>query len=186
MTKTNIIDIRSYYPEKIDRFFLDTNIWLYIFGPIADYKKRMIAPYSGFLDKIIKNRSMIYISSLVLIEFIRGYLNIEIGIFSTKNKLNRRINFKEEFRATPEHGKALLAIEKEIKNILKISKKIGDKFESINIDDLFKDLEKIDINDNYYLTLASIEQLKIITHDADFGVNKNVSILTANGKLLQP
>lgn len=185
MIKNNIVDIRSYLPGKIDRFFFDTNIWLYVFCPIGDYRKSMIEPYSAFLKKILNSKSLLCISSLVLLEFIRGYLNIEIKIFAQKNKLHRQINFKEEFRGTPEHKKVLLDIEKSVDSILKIAEKIGDKFEHIDVDNLFQALDKIDINDSYHINLALIEQLKIVTHDADFGVNNNVPILTANGKLLR-
>ena len=48
----------------------------------------------------------------------------------------------------------------------------------------FENLDKIDVNDSYHINLASMEQLKIVTHDADFGSNKSISILTANGRLL--
>lgn len=185
MIKNNIIDIRSYLPSKSDRFFFDANIWLYIFCPIGDYRKSMIEPYSAFFKKILNCKSSLCISSLVLLEFTRGYLNIEIKIFAQKYKLKRQINFKKEFRGTSEHKKTLLDIEKAVKSILEIAEKIGDKFEHIDIDNLFQDLDKIDVNDSYHINLASIEQLKIITHDADFGCNKKNSILTANGKLLR-
>lgn len=185
MKKNNIVDIRSYLPSKIDRFFFDTNIWLYIFCPIGDYEKRMIEPYSIFLKKILNSKSLLCISSLVLLEFIRGYLNIEIGIFTEKYDIKGHFNFKKHFRGTSEHKNALLDIEKTIKSILKIAEKIGDKFENIDVNNLFQDLDKIDVNDSYHINLASTEQLKIVTHDADFGSNKKISILTANGKLLQ-
>ncbi len=185
MKKNNIIDIRSYLPGNTDRFFFDTNIWLYIFCPIGDYKKGMIEPYSAFFKKILNRKSLICISSLVLLEFMRGYLNIEIKIFAQKHKLNRQINFKEEFRGTPEHKKVLLNIAKAVESILKIAGKIGDKFEHIDVENLFQDLDKIDVSDSYHINLASMEQLKIVTNDADFGSNKNISILTANGRLLR-
>ena len=91
-----------------------------------------------------------------MLEFIRGYLNLEIKLFAKKNKLDK-VGFKNNFRGTKEHNRVLIEIKEAVKKILNVAEKIGDKFEAINIENLFNDLEKIDINDNYHLALAFIE-----------------------------
>lgn len=63
---SNIIAVDSYQPQVNDKFFFDTNIWMYLYCPIGNYKKRIIQKYDGFLKRALQSKSSIFISSLVL------------------------------------------------------------------------------------------------------------------------
>src|ERR1700722_17294960 len=101
---SNIIDIRKYLPNKFDHFLFDTNIWVYIFFYTANVGQKRIKPYSAIYKKILTSGSAVYISSLILLEFIGVCIRKEMNFFAKKHNLNR-ISFKENFRGTPEHRK---------------------------------------------------------------------------------
>ncbi len=70
---------------------------------------------------------------------------------------------------------------------MRIAQRIDDKFATISIDDIFKEIEISDFNDNYFLVMANLEKFKIVTDDHDFVFSRaiTVPILTANQKMLK-
>lgn len=75
----NVMDVETYVPQDGDRYFFDTNIWLYFYCPvisISSYKKTIISKYDGFLKKVINSNTTIYVSSLIASEFINVWLKI--------------------------------------------------------------------------------------------------------------
>lgn len=49
-------------------YFFDTNIWLFIFGPVASTNKRKQSIYSQLLKNILSRNAVVFVSSLVLSE----------------------------------------------------------------------------------------------------------------------
>ena len=182
----NIIDISTYNPNKNDKFFFDANIWMYLFCPIGNYRKDIVAKYDGFLKKAIQSKSLIFISSLVLSEFVNAYARVEFNILKKKYPVKYK-DFKKDFRKTEKYKKLAKEIKTVVKaKILKLSKKINDKFKDINLDKVFENIEEADFNDNYYKVLLSGGNIKIVTDDYDFGrVDECLSVVTANHKLLK-
>lgn len=76
----NIIDICTYMPLENDKFFFDTNIWMYLYCPIGNYNKQVIGEYDGFFKKAYQARSPIFISSLVLSEFFNAWIKLDFNI----------------------------------------------------------------------------------------------------------
>ena len=54
MSKT--IKISSYNLKEEDRFFFDTNIWLYLFCPIGQYRKECVEKYKEYTRECDKNK----------------------------------------------------------------------------------------------------------------------------------
>jgi len=181
---SSIIDINTYDPIQSDKFFFDANIWIYLYCPIGSYRKDVIKKYSNFFKKVIEAKSSILISSLVLSEFFNAYARIEFNCLRDKEPSKYK-NFKRDFRDTKKYKALVKAIRITSIKILDIAIRFNDQFEHINLDELFKDIEKMDFNDNYYSILASIEKFKIVTNDYDFILKKGIPILTANPKLLK-
>lgn len=183
---SNIVNINNYCPNRNDRFFFDTNIWIYLFCPIANYKPSIVKKYSAFLKKLIQVKASIFISSLVLSEFFNTYARIEFNLLKRKNPKNYK-DFKKDFRGTERYKKLVREIERTVKiKILKVSRRLNDKFRDIDLDKIFKNIEEADFNDSYYIALLYGENIKIITNDYDFvKIDEPVSIITANPKLLE-
>ncbi|MBU0701452.1 PIN domain-containing protein [bacterium] len=183
----NIIDIMTYNPNKDDKFFLDANIWMYLFCPIGDYGKDTVTKYSAFLKKAIQSKSPIFISSLVLSEFFNAYVRLEFNILKSNAPL-RYQDFKRDFRKTDDYQRLMVDIKTTVKTqILKVSKRVDDNFSNMNLEGLFDNIDQSDFNDNYYLTMANLEKFKIVTNDYDFAFSRatSVPILTANKKMLK-
>jgi len=183
----NIIAIDSYQPQDDDKFFFDTNIWMYLYCPIGNHKKKVIKKYSDFLKKILHAKSSIFISSLVLSEFFNAYTRLEFNILKSNEPLKYR-DYKKDFRETDAYKKLAVDIKTTVRTrILKFTERLDDGFSDISLDELFDGIEKSDFNDNYLLTLAANKNMKIVTNDCDFAsIGKaTVTILTAHNKLLK-
>lgn len=180
----NIIDISTYQPNQNDKFFFDANIWMYLYCPLGNYRRKTIKEYDGFLKKAIQSKSSILISSLVLSEFFNSWVRLDFNILNKSNSLK----FKTDYRNTKLYENQVLNIKTVvIKHIMQIAKRIDDKFANISIDELFKEIEKSDLNDNYHLAMANLENFKIVTDDSDFAFPRknSITILTANKKMLK-
>ncbi len=182
----NVISIDSYEPKKKDRFLFDTNIWMYLYCPLGNYNKALISKYDAFLKRAIQNKSSIVLTSLVLSEFFNAYLRLEFNILKAKEP-HRYKDFKSNFKTSQKYSRLMTYIKSTCQNhIMKLGKRIEDRFSSLNMDGLLKNIEMHDFNDKYYIALAGYEDLKIVTDDKGFSKSKlDIQILTANHKLLR-
>ena len=182
-----ITDITKFVPQKNENFLIDTNIWLYLFCPIGNYKTKQIKPYEDFFDKAIKNGSIFFISSLILSEFINRYLRLEYAILNVQNN-NAFPDFKKDFRPSQEYKAVSSIIYTTLKqNILKIAKSLDDSFTTLNIDQIVASIGDIDFNDEYISHLSIRSKFKLVTNDADLKLTKsNPHLITANKRLLAP
>jgi len=182
-----VMDVESYVPQDGDKYFFDTNIWLYFYCPvisISSYKKTIISKYDGFLKKAINNDTTIYVSSLVISEIINVWLKLDFKILQRKRAIKN--NYKEHYRGSTHYHSAVKDIKAVFNNqLLKISTPLDDRATEISLSDVLSGLDKIDFNDCYYHHLAKLDNLLIVTNDADFAeLDTGISILTANQKLL--
>ena len=178
------MDVEAYVPRDGDRYFFDANIWLYFYCPIGNYGKNTIRKYDGFLKKAINNDTAIYISSLVISEIVNRWLRLDFS--RVKRRDGNMRNFKQDYRGSSHYHNAFKDIEKVFNNqLLKISIPLDDRTTEISLPDVLSGLDKTDFNDCYYHHLAKLDNLLIVTNDADFAeLDTGISILTANQKLL--
>lgn len=182
----NVMDVETYVPQDGDKYFFDANIWLYFYYPvisISSYKKTIISKYDGFLKKAINSDTTIYISSLIASEIINVWLRLDFNILKDKGMMR---NYKQDYRGSSHYHNAVEDIQAVFNNqLLKISTPLDDRATEISLSDVLSGLDKIDFNDCYYHHLAKLDNLLIVTNDADFAeLDTGVSILTANQKLL--
>lgn len=182
----NIISIDNYEPNQKDRFLFDTNIWMYLYCPLGNYKKVVISKYDAFLKRAIQKKSSIVLTSLVLSEFFNAYLRLEFNLLKAKEP-DRYKDFRRDFKTSKSYNKLMITIKSTCQNhILKLGKRIEDRFSSIDINELLKNIQLHDFNDKYYIALAGYEDLKIVTDDKGFKKNiLDIQILTANHQLLR-
>ena len=77
--------LRKYKVTSSDCFFFDNNIWMFLFAPIADYNISKQRAYSKFLREIQSAGATIFISSLILSEYINRCLRISYGQWKERN-----------------------------------------------------------------------------------------------------
>lgn len=181
-----VIYINNYNPSNTDKFFFDTNIWMFLYYPNGNYGQAMARQYDSFLKKIINAKSSVFVSSLVLSEFFNSYLRREFNRLHEKHPAKYK-DFKKSFKGTKEYKELVEDIRCITHNqILKNMQKTDDDFCKINTAEFFDNIAQFDFNDKYYQALAFNKNFKIVTHDGDFAaLNRNLQVITANKKLLK-
>lgn len=174
-----IFDIKNFSPKLSDIFFFDNNIWMYLFCPIGNYNQKRQSAYSAFLQSVQTSRAMIFISSLVLSEFVNRYLRMDFEQWK-KSLGNYGADFKRDYVGTAHCSETVAEIKIHIKTIMRFFEKSSDNFNAINLNDVFTHLQSIDFNDGYYIELAKLGNWKIVTDDRDFTEykNHNLSVIT--------
>lgn len=177
---SRVCSIQNYNFSESDDIFIDTNIWIYIYGPQTnpdDWRARI---YSRALGNILKAGSRILIDVLVLSEFINTYARI----IHRPIKKARGTEFKE-WRKSPEFKETAENIADASRRIIKRCSRIESGFESTDINTVLNDYQakQPDFNDQVFTELCKARGMKLITHDTDFK-DSDLAILTGNNKLL--
>ena len=176
MAKINKID--SYEVKSGESYFFDNNVWMLLFSPIANSKQQSQRKYSRLLSEICSRNGMIFVSSLILSEYVNSNLRLSFNLWK-KRSGNIFADYKRDYRPTQEYRDEVAAVESQVKDILKIAVRKPDDFNSINIDSILENMGNSDFNDEYYIRLCELNNLKLVTDDSDMlGTQCNVEIIT--------
>jgi len=165
MTKLNI---NTYHPTSQESFFFDTNIWIFLFCSIGNHKVSKQRIYSSFFNQIKQRNGGIFINSLILSEFCNVWLRIEFDTWKKISSNFGKTNYKKDFVGTQSYHNTVEDIKYAIRQILAVTLKCSDEFNSINVDNVIGQFGKSDFNDAYYSILAEKKNWKIVTDDGDF------------------
>ncbi len=173
-----IHSIETYgFPEERSYFF-DTNIWLYIYGPIG-WPDQKSAVYSRALREIRNSNGTIYINCMIISEFINAFSRIE---FKQQTTHSRYKDFRNSigFRPVAED------IASNVKKILRNTLACDNDLKVIDLPEIMSFFEqgKYDFNDLVFAEICRSGEMVFVTHDKDFS-ELGVEILTANEKLLR-
>jgi predicted nucleic acid-binding protein len=173
MPQNNILKINDYQAKADDSFFLDNNVWMYVFCPLANFGGKRQAAYSKFLEYILSRKLHIYINSLVLAEFSNRYLRLDFALCNKTGNPQVYNSFKKDYVGSPQFEKTVKDLKSFLTQIIKLCQRCSDEFNAINIDDVLKLFEKIGFNDSYYLYLSKRKNWIVVTDDSDF-TNNNI------------
>jgi predicted nucleic acid-binding protein len=99
-----------------------------------------------------------------------------------KEEESKSGNYKEIFVGTERYKKTSALVKINMAKIVAVCQKCSDEFTSINLEPIFENFGQMDLNDSYYLELASKKKWIIVTDDADLVKadipGKNLTILT--------
>lgn len=169
--------IKNYDLSQPQSFFFDTNIWLYIYGPISWQDPRSEI-YSRALKKIRDSNGSIYINCMIISEFINAFSRIE---FRQHSEFSRYKDFRNSsgFQAVAQD------IAYNVRKILKNTLACDPEFIAVDLPEIMDIFEqgKYDFNDLVFAEVCRSKGMIFVTHDKDFS-ELGVEILTANGKLL--
>lgn len=162
-----MIDISSLYKiSDNEKVFIDTNILIYLFSPdFVSSNERDIAQYSKILDILLQKNAQIFISSVVVSEFVNRILRIDYE----KNK-DVYPDFKRDYRKSAKYKETLNLVLKELKKILQISHKINDAFSDFDLLSWYKkdNNQNLDFNDLQIAFIIKKNNLKLLSNDSDF------------------
>ncbi len=177
-TNLKPLAVKDHEFSRNDRLFLDTNVWLYLYGPQKP-KARLIDTYSRMLKRILDAGSRLYIDVLVVSEFINTCTRLKWQLAT-----NRKIRFKA-YRNAPSFKSVARSVSSDAARIMTHCSRVESGFSDMASTELLNEFVsgKCDFNDQVIIRLCKKEELTLITHDADFkGVG--IPILTANHRLL--
>ncbi len=166
----------DFTPE--DELLLDTNIWLLVYGPQNPTDQR-VAIYSQALADILAAQSRIYITVLIVSEFINTYARLKWKLVAPHIK-----PFKT-FRQSPEFKPIARDIAADVKRVLHHCSRIESGFDALDIDDVLDEYAGggSDFNDQVIAALCKNKKLKLVTDDGDFR-GSGIPVVTANKRLL--
>jgi len=177
MVATNVTEYKIGFT---DQFFFDTNIWILLFGTIANYEKKDQQAYSKFLEELLSRNGGIYITSMVISEFSNVLLRKSFKQWSGLAQ-NIGKDFKKDYVGTSDYKSSVGTILILIKKILAlpIVVKVLDNLNAIDVTNIEQNFLIADFNDSYFAEIARLNNYKIVTNDRDFQQLKgNLQIIT--------
>lgn len=164
-----------------DEVLLDANIWLYLEGPPGASEK-LVATYSNLLERIIVQESPLVTAPLVLSEFANRYVRFHYNEWA-----HRREKSFKDYRKSAAFEPVLPEVSRACSNILGFCERTVRS--AISLDELAAEITTFskgshDLNDLLLARLCQKEGLILVTHDADFAELDDLTIVTANKRLL--
>jgi predicted nucleic acid-binding protein len=176
-----LINIKNFTPKAVDSFFFDTNVWLLLFGDVANFQKEEQSKYSKVLQLILDRDSLIFLTANVISEFSNVLLKKEYNLWRNKTE-NVGKDYKRDFVGSQIYLQQVEIISSLIKTIVKLPciQQMPDNFNSVNINRILERFKSIDFNDAYIAEICQSKSLKLITNDRDFFCLKDeVEIISA-------
>lgn len=174
----NASAVNDYNFTPNDQLLLDTNIWLFVYGPQRPGDAK-VAVYSRALAKILAANSRIYIDVLIVSEFINTYARLKWHVMGKPHG-----NFKQ-FRKSNDFNPIAQDIAADVRQVLNHCSRVESGFEALDINGVIAEyaVGDSDFNDQIIATLCQRKGLKLVTDDGDFG-GHGIPVVTANKRLL--
>ncbi len=175
-----VTKVDKHVVSSTNAYFFDTNVWIFIFAPIAGADKKKQSVYSSLLKDIQSRNATIFISSLVLSEYINAMLRMG---FKQWKRVTGNVNadFKRDYRSTDDYQTTLEDAVLQVNEILKVCDKRPDDFHTIDIDSVLASMNQdADYNDAYYIKNCENQKMKFVSDDLDIQkVNSSITLITA-------
>jgi len=163
-------------------YIFDTNIWIYLFAPLAGAKKYKQKVYSQLLADILSRKAIIWISSIIVSEYVNAVLKLTFKQWMRKNNLYNA-DFKHDFRPTAEYKSALLDVKAQVTDILSICSRRPDDFNHIDIANIINTMgmNSYDFGDAIIADLCNRHrEIHLVSDDSDItGANLPFTVITA-------
>lgn len=174
------IKITDHQVSCLNSYLFDTNIWMYIYGPIAGSYSYKQKKYSQLLKDIMSRKAGLFVTSLILSEYINRVLRMGFDLWKRNNN-HLNADFKHDYRPTEDYKQQLAIVRAQVEDILKVAKKRPDDFHIIDVDNILGTMSsEIDYNDSYILNNSESGNLIIVSDDRDMcSSNKNVRVITS-------
>lgn len=159
--------ISNYTVRPAEEFFFDTNVWMFLFAPLAGAKQNKQKAYSKLLGDIISRGATIWINSQVVAEYINRCLRMEYEVWK-KDSQNCYASFKRDFRQTENYKSTLRDTKAQVSLILQKSTRYPDDFHSIDVEEIISSMgTSLDYGDAVIVDLCKRKKYKLVTDDGD-------------------
>jgi len=164
---SKVLKLKDFEPKGSHHIFLDANILIYAFAPLANYKIQIQEQITKFLESARKVNASLYVTSLVLSEVYNVLLSSSFDSWKASAGATNPLNLKRDFRPTDEFKDSVLAVNSAIKNILKLASPFPDNFHNSDSELIAEMCYHADYNDCCFLELAQQKDWMIFTRDND-------------------
>lgn len=174
-------DVTAYVFDKTAAYFVDANVWLYVFGPMppGDWRSRV---YSSAWKRLRASGASIFIDVLVTSEIMNRWTRIEYA------RLGGDVQFGsfKDFRSTQDFRAVASDIAAAMRSILKHAKRTGTPFANVNLEATLNEFAAgtMDFVDLLICESCRAKPFILITHDGDMNVD-GVDVITGNKRLLE-
>lgn len=127
-----VCKIKDYQVASTSSYIFDTNVWIFLFAPLAGAKKYKQKMYSQLLADILSRKATIWINSLIVSEYVNAVLRLAFKQWMHNNNLYSA-DFKRDFRPTADYQTALADVNAQVSDILNICERRPDNFNHIDI-----------------------------------------------------
>ena len=159
--------ISNYTVGPSEEFFFDTNIWMFLFAPLAGSKQKKQNIYSSLFGEILSRGATIWINSQVVAEYVNRCLRMEFEEWKKKTS-NFGADYKRDYRPTDDYKNALHDTKLQVAAILQKSHKCPDDFHIVNVDALISTMgNTYDYGDAIIVDLCKRKNFKLVTDDGD-------------------
>lgn len=175
-----IVKTTEHEPNQTYSYLFDTNIWLYIYGPVAGSNIKKQRTYSELLTSILDRKATIYITSLVVAEYMNCVLRMGFKQWINKNQLHSA-DFKRDYRPTEDYRDTLKDAIAQVEDILKITNRRPDDFNALDISAILESMAQTsDYNDAYLVKCCEKGGIKFVSDDCDIKtINSSICLITA-------
>ena len=173
-------NISKYTVGPTEAFFFDTNVWIFIFAPIAGSKPQKQRKYSQLLKDIRSRNACLWINSLVISEYVNAVLRFEFKQWTERNQ-KYGVEFKRDFRPTQDYQEALADIKDQITTILGICQRRPDDFNALNVENIITSIVcDLDFGESMIIDMCKRNNLILVTDDKDISkADLSFTVITA-------
>lgn len=175
-----VVNIDNHKISFSDQYFFDTNIWLLLFGTVANFQIKEQKIYSALFADILQRNNSIYSTSLVFSEFSNVLLRRDFNQWKESNNFYGK-DFKRDFVGTADYKNSVNSIKLLLNKILALPNliRVGDSFHNLDFTNIYQDFENIDFNDSYFTEVCRLNNYKMVSNDGDLKtVAQKIDVIT--------
>lgn len=150
-------------------YIFDTNVWIFLFAPLAGAKRYKQKVYSQLLADILSRKATIWITSIIISEYVNAVLRLAFKQWM-HNKELRNADFKHDFRPTADYKMALSDVKVQVSEILNICACRPDDFNSIDVSTIISSMStnSYDFGDAMIVDVCKRnKEIRLVTDDSD-------------------
>ena len=180
------IPLWNFSPTSNDRIVLDTNILIKIFHPLNYSASEKDEEYEEFYAALVRNKSMLLLSSVQISEYINRCIRIQFGLYKRDNQHANTYQFKEDYRGTRDYLDNMNSIINTVKDdIIPYFSTIDDGFKAIAPENIYLCNISYDFNDALLAEITKAQNAYLVTDDSDFiNYSNSIDLITNNNWLL--
>lgn len=183
LTRIHTTDYNHVLANKV---FFDTNIWLYLFGPVQSSQPSEYSHYSKIYRDIVALQAKVFTHYIILQEYFHRYISKKMQSYNAVNPMLKVNTIKIFKDTTPiEYQNAINEIKLNFQQILKTSQ--IDNIDSPSNQEILDMLDSCKpngplINDLEIIRICKSQDYLLVTHDGDFQ-SAPIKIISSNSAL---